>query len=160
MKDEYERYGGDRDDWREIDRTGARIGVRLVVIIVAVILLIVAIWALTVAWAPWKGAGDQRKATQGNAQYRIAAYDEFFNACEAIAAKERIIERYREQLETATSPDEKSRLNAAITAESNVRDEMIADYNADAAKADTRGDFRADGLPYQIDPNGTTTCTG
>lgn len=146
-----------RDEWREADRDGARIAVRVVAVIVLIILIVVAIWALTVAWAPWKGAGDQRKATEGNAQYRIAAYDEFYNSCEAIAAKERIIERYEEQVEGATGA-EKARLDAAIMAESNVRDEMIADYNADARKADTRGKFLASDLPYQIDPEGTTTC--
>jgi hypothetical protein len=110
--------------------------------------------------APFRGAVEQRELTQADGQYRIAAYDEFFNSCEAIAAKERIIQRYLDQSRNEATPrDQRAILNAGIMAEQNARDEMIADYNADAAKADTRGNFRASHLPYQIDPNGVTSCS-
>lgn len=150
------------DDYAKADYHSRKIGTRIfgwsLTTVVAVFVTILLIGGLTWIWAPWKGALDQRKKTVGDGNYRIAAYDEFFNSCEAIAAKERIIDRYVTEVQTATG-DQKVRLEAAIMAERNVRDELIADYNADAAKEGTRGQFRDSNLPFTIDPNGVTVCT-
>lgn len=140
--------------------------VKIGVAVVVGILLLLFMPFVGVAWnsffskttAETRGSTAQRERTVVDPNYRIASYDSFFNSCEAISAKERIIARYEEQLENATATDEKARLSAAITAESNVRDELIADYNADASKEDTRAHFLSSDLPFRIDPEGTTTC--
>ncbi len=159
---EAKRRESEDRDYRDFDRHSRKVGLRLfgwsATTVVAVFLLIVLVGVLGWFWAPWKGAKEARDLTQGSGSYRIAAYDEFFNSCEAIAAKERIIERYVEDLKTAEG-SQKAVIQAAITAERNARDELIADYNADAAKEDTRGAFRDSGLPYEIDPEGVTTCS-
>lgn len=151
-----------KEEWREVDRTGLstawRIGLAVLAACLFAVVLSMILGGLSWVTAPFRGALDQREKTVADGDYRIAAYDEFFNSCEAIAAKERIIERYEEQLSTAEG-DQKARLQAAVTGESNARDELIADYNADAAKAGTRGQFRSSDLPFTIDPNGRTTCT-
>lgn len=122
--------------------------------IVLVIALVVGIWALTVAWAPWKGEGDARKQTN-SADYRIAAYDHFYSLCGDIQA----VEDQLATMEADTSLPEDQR-NTNILALTNKRNTLIREYNADARKEDTQGKFRASDLPYQLDPTEeTTTCT-
>lgn len=152
-----------KSDYEQADYHTRKVFPRIGLIIAGAVLFFVALGLLLggINWitAPFRGAADQREKTVADGDYRIAAYDEFFNSCEAIAAKERIIARYEEQREASTDESEKVRLGAAILAEKNVRDELIADYNADAAKEGTRGQFRASNLPYTIDPEGVTSCT-
>lgn len=149
----------DKQDWREVDRTGLSAAWRVVAVIVAVTLVGVGLVFVTggAKWitAEFRGEVSQREKTRADGDYRIQAYDAFFDDCNAIKAKERIIARYEERIEDE-GPSEL--LQAAVMAESNVREELIAAYNADAAKEDTRGHFRSSGLPYEIDPEGETTC--
>lgn len=151
-----------RSNWKIYDRETRRVGWRagVLVIVVVVFCVLLGLGLAGVKWvtAPFRGAVDQREKTVADGDYRIAAYDEFFNSCEAIAAKERIISRYKDEQAAAATEADRVRLGAAILAESNIRDEMIADYNADAGKAGTRGQFRASELPFKIDPEGTTVC--
>lgn len=115
-------------------------------------------FVVKVALADPIGAGKQKIATKGNAQYRIAAYDRFFDTCSAIQSKEDAIANLEAELATA-DPARAEQIAPAITANKNVRAALIRRYNADAAKEGTRGDFRASALPYSIDPNGTTECS-
>lgn len=129
--------------------TGAAVGA-----IIVVLLLVVGLWALTVAWAPWKGAGEQRKQIQGSADYRIAAYDRFYDLCGSIQALEDQLETMR--ADRSLPKDQRATNVLALT---NQRFSLIRQYNADASKADTRANFLASDLPFSIDPNQEhTTC--
>lgn len=153
------------EEWREIDRGILRGAPRVfgvsILVLLLVFALIVGAGIFTWFWAPWKGKIEQRNLTEGSGAYRIAAYDQFYDDCMSIVAKEQIIANYQSELEGPPKPDDQRavQLRAAITAETNARLELIAEYNANARKEDTRGNFRASDLPYEIDPNGETSCT-
>lgn len=152
----------DGEGYREFDHHSRKVGLRIfgwsLTAIVAGFVALLLVGVLVWVWAPWKGKLEARQQTQGSGAYRIAAYDQFFDDCNAIKAKERIIGNFQEELEGAA--DQRAvQLQAAITAEFNAREELIAEYNSNAAKEDTRGGFRDSGLPYEIDPEGVTECS-
>lgn len=126
-----------------------------------VTLAVVAILAVTaigfgIRWviAPMRGATEAREHTVGDGAYRLAHYDEFYDKCSAVQALE-------DQIATARSdrslPKDQRATN--VMALTNQRASLIRAYNADARKEDTAGAFRADDLPYQLDPNEETRCT-
>lgn len=137
------------------DIKDAGLGVGAIFGIVALALvLIAAVFAVTVWWAPWKGAGEQRKIVQGSGQYRIAAYERFYDDCAAIQGLEDQIATIKAN---TTLPENQRTEN--LLALTNKRNTMIRQYNADSAKTDTVANFKASDLPYEIDPaEETTTC--
>lgn len=125
--------------------------------LVALFVLSVGWWGFRVLTADVKGAGDQVVKTKGNADYRIAAYDKFYDLCGSVQAKEDQIGIQTDLL--ATSPEsDAQRLRTNIAALKNSRASLIRTYNADASKAGTRGDFLASDLPYSLTVDGETTC--
>lgn len=154
--------GYNREDYREFDRHARSSAPRIfgvsLTIFVLVILLIVLAGVFTWFWAPWKGKVEQRQQTEGSGAYRIASYDSFYDDCQAVVAAERKIALQQEQADTATG-DQKAILEASLLGLRNTREDLIAEYNANSRKADTRANFKASDLPYQIDPTQeTTTC--
>lgn len=111
--------------------------------------------------AGWSGKTKQIQATRGNAQYRIAAYDAFYDSCAAIQDQEvTIAAQMTEYLDSETTSKRKAQIRANISALTANRNELINHYNTDARKEATRGQFRASDLPYQIDrTQEATTCT-
>lgn len=127
---------------RDLSR-GALVAIVAVVLLIA---LVAGIWVFRVATADVKGRGDQILKTEGNADYRIAAYDRFYDLCASIQALE---DQIAVMSADTTLPAEQRATN--ILALTNQRNSLIRQYNADARKADTRGNFRASDLPYEID---------
>jgi len=114
------------------------------------------------ATAPWRGEVDKREQVEGNGSHRIAAYEHFYDLCAQIQSDEASIRNLRRELNSEPKPTEERALQirASITALENNRAENINQYNADAAKKYTIGQFRSSGLPYRIDPDTEeTTCT-
>lgn len=99
------------------------------------------------------GAEEQRKA----ANFRLQAYNRFFDMCAAIQGHEATLKAQRTALDMATSPGEKERLRANIAGITAQRARTIARYNADAAKSYTLAQFKANSLPYRIKPNQENT---
>lgn len=110
--------------------------------------------------ADFRGETDQIEQTQADADYRISAYDQFYDKCAGIQTIESKIANLSDELEEAEDEQRKSVLNTSITASKNKRAELINDYNADARKEATRGQFKASELPYEIDIEGETTTCG
>lgn len=138
----------------------------------AVLLTIIAVFALAIGisfaagatdWitAPFRGKVDQRNKTVGNGDYRIASYDHFYDLCAAIQGKEASITNLAAEASSGTDDaDRLAQVTSAITAQRNTRAELVTQYNADARKAGTSGQFRASDLPYSIDITGEhTSCT-
>lgn len=126
-----------------------------VIVIGALVLLLalpVGVWGFRVLTADAKGEGDQRIQTRGDANYRIAAYDRFFDLCASIQALEDQLGVMR--ADKSLPPDQRATNILALT---NQRNTLIRQYNADAAKADTRGHFLSSDLPYSIDTSQETT---
>lgn len=129
------------------------------VVTAAVFVGIVATWALTVWWAPWKGAGDVRKQTQGNASFRIASYDHFYDLCAQAQTTQQNANITRVLIRQATDPGEKARQQTNLQAQRNQLNSLVNAYNADARKTTTAGQFKASDLPYTIDASQEITCT-
>lgn len=134
----------------------------LVAVVALVAILVGGVYGL--GWfkkgtADFRGGVSQTESVHASGAYRIAAYDRFFDLCGAIKAKERQIASMTAELnDPATTPERAMILRPSITGLSNVRDEQIEQYNADASKTDTRANFLASTLPYAINPEGETQC--
>lgn len=113
----------------------------------------------TDATANRQGRTQQEQQVNGNGNYRIQAYDHFFNLCAQVQTDEASISNAEDELRTTTDPTRKATLPATILALKNNRAGDINQYNADAAKAGTLGQFRSSNLPYQLDiTQEHTTC--
>lgn len=100
-----------------------------------------------------RGAGAAREQIKANPNFRIAAYQEFFDLCSAVQAQEDRIAIFKDD----TSLNGQTNLRAVEAK----RAELIRDYNSKASRNYTEGQFRDSDLPYHIDPDpeATTTCT-
>lgn len=133
---------------------------KIVLMVVGVVGALVAFAAVMFAiqWfsAPARGALQAREQIQSGAN-RITQYNKFFNVCADIQAKEDAIRIMDRSLSTA-AVDDHERILINITALQTLRVKAIRQYNADAAKSYTNGQFRASDLPYEIKVEGETEC--
>lgn len=121
--------------------------------VIAVVLIILFTTGTLQKWtANWRGDVSATEQTQADGQYRIANYNHFFDLCASIQTDEARIQNLEE---TAT---DSVKDQTTLTAVKNSRAEKINQYNADAAKEATAGQFRDSGLPYELHMEGETTC--
>lgn len=132
-----------------------------IVAVVAAVLLSVGIWGATVAIADIFGRGEAHKELH-SAPYRIAAYDHFHDLCVSVQDAESSLDA---QFDLLTTAQDKSIVQTNIAALKAVRMHGINQYNEDAKKNYTLGQFRDSDLPWQLpatpyDKKGThTTCS-
>lgn len=141
-------------------KTGSYVGI-FVGSLVVLLLLVAGVWAFKYFTADIRGAVDQREQTIANGQYRIAAYESFYDKCASIQAKEDQIKQTEARKVSkggSNSGFTGTQKEAILLALENSRAELIRSYNADARKADTRANFLASDLPYQIQIDSETTC--
>lgn len=138
-----------------------------IVITVSVLVAIAAIFLVAVygfgflqrGTADFRGETGQVEQTKANSNYRIAAYDQFYDKCASVQSMESKINNMEEELEGTEETQRKTVLNTSITASKNKRADLITSYNADARKEATRGQFKASDLPYELSENEeATTC--
>lgn len=146
-----------------MDPDDRRIGVGVLAVIAISIIAAVAVWFGTTMFrketADFRGSAAQTEQVRANAPYRIAAYDNFFNLCAGIQAKEGTLAALKAELSESPTPDRAAQLRSFITAVTASRRSDIATYNGDAAKTGTRAQFLSSTLPYTIDPaQEATTC--
>lgn len=126
-------------------------GIVLAVIgIVLVWGLVAGIWGLGVATAGLYGRGEAHKVIN-SADFRIAAYEHFFNQYASIKSLEGQIDELTATLalmEPGTR--EYNYTLTSLTGAKALRHTAIQQYNADAMKDWTEGQFRDNDLPYQI----------
>lgn len=94
--------------------------------------------------APLRGASEAERTIESGSS-RIQRYQEFFNLCQGIQAKEDAIDN----LLANTTMDTGQR-DIAVTANQNARATLIAEYNSKSAQAYTAARFKDSNLPYQI----------
>lgn len=130
------------------------------------ILILAAMWVF--GWgffqretADFRGQTDQIEQISADADYRIAAYEQFFDLCAAVQTKEAELAAAEAELALHEQGTYRhNQLLANITAITTARADLINQYNADAAKADTAANFHSSDLPYNLDiESETTTCT-
>lgn len=113
-------------------------------------LLIAAIWGLGVATAGIYGRGEAEKRLE-SAQFRIVAYDHFFNQYASIKSLEGQIDELTAQLAGLTpGTRDYTYVSSSLAGVKGLRHTAIQQYNADARKSYTEGQFRDASLPYQI----------
>ncbi len=123
-------------------------GLGCAAIVAVVIALTIGAWFVRVQFADTIGRGNARIQIQG-ANYRIPAYDHFFNLCASVQNAEAGLDA-----QMAMSPSDRKEYNIAALQATRARG--INQYNADAAKDYTLGQFRDSGLPYHLDPSAYT----
>ncbi|PXY21148.1 hypothetical protein [Prauserella muralis] len=110
--------------------------------------------------AEFRGTTEQRERTVADPDYRITAYDRFFDLCAAVQSKEATLAALQDELGTEPPTTRVTQIRANLTAVTAARAADINQYNADAEKAGTAGQFRASNLPYRLDINDKETqCT-
>lgn len=109
------------------------------------------------ATAPFRGETQKRNIVEGSGQYRIAAYDHFFDLCTTIQTKEATLEALQQELDSGPSEKRAEQIRASMTAIRASRAESIAKYNNDANKSYTSGQFRDSRLPYHLDRRSENT---
>lgn len=113
--------------------------------------IVAGVWGLGVATADLYGRGQAHKVIH-SADFRIEAYDHFFNQYASIKSLEGKIDELAatlNQLEPGTR--DYNRVLISLAGTKGLRHEAIQQYNADARKSWTEGQFRDNDLPYQIE---------
>ena len=126
-------------------------GIAIVVGVVAGMwLLAAAIWGIGIATAGIFGRGEAYKQIQ-SAEFRIEAYQYFFNQYASIKSLEGKIDELEAQLQKLEpGTREYNYTLSSLTGTKGLRHEAIQKYNADTRKEYTEGQFRDKDLPYQI----------
>lgn len=110
------------------------------------------------AWfaAPWVGKLEARQEINSGAS-RIVNYEHFFNLCASVQTNEKQLDAFQAELKAVEAmPDardrsrEVARITANIAGVTAGRAGGINQYNADARKSYTQGQFRDASLPYQL----------
>ena len=152
-------------------REGARISGSVIAIFAVVMVIamgIGAMWIFGWGWfqrstADFRGKTGQIEQVHGDPNYRIAAYDHFFDLCAAVQTTEASIQALEDERNDTTNPPTTSRqsqISTNLTALRASRAGLINQYNADAHKADTKANFLASDLPFQLDSKAEeTSCT-
>lgn len=132
---------------------------------IVVVLVLITMWTFGFGWwskstANFRGEVGVAEQTKANANFRIQAYDNFFNLCSAVQADEDRLEAQSSLLDQTTDQAERQRIARTMAAIQGSRGQKIRRYNANARKEWTVGQFRANDLPFALDPTQErTSCT-
>ena len=94
--------------------------------------------------APFVGELDQRKTVQSG-EFRMYSYEHFYDLCASIQRKQRAL-MAQEEVDNGRAAQNIAALKAQIQGD-------ISQYNADARKEETMGQFKARDLPQHINYN-------
>lgn len=122
----------------------------LVLSILGVFILVGFSWLWRYGTAAIEGRVGAREQIQSK-ETIIGAYTHFFDLKAAIDALTPAIEAQQEQLGLVSSTESKERILANIAGMKAQRARLIAQYNADAQKGYTIGQFKDWSLPNHID---------
>ena len=132
------------------------------VLFLAVWGIILASFGMRVATAGLFGAGEAHIRTQ-SADFRLAAYNHFFDLCASVQGNEGQLDALYQELELqAPESRDYGYTVKSITGVQGIRAQSVARYNQDVLKW-TVGQFRDSDLPYHLsspvpyDPEGSKT---
>lgn len=117
-------------------------------LVVLAVVLFAGVFAFRWFYAEPEGQLEAREQILSGSS-RINAYNHFFNQCGAVQKAEAGIGALEVQLESA-SVDDRDRVLSFLTGARVTRENAIVQYNADASKNYTIGQFRDLNLPYQL----------
>lgn len=128
----------------------------VILVVIGIVVMIASIWAYRYYTAETRGIIGQEERVQ-SALHRMGAYNHFYDLCAAIQGHEATLAASRSQLEDTSDENERQRIRANIAGITSQRARSIAQYNADARKEHTVGQFRDAELPYEISVEGENT---
>jgi hypothetical protein len=128
-------------------------------VFVTVLVILVAVFGIRWVTAEPRGKLQARERIQSGS-FRIAAYDHFFNLCAGVQTDEATIRALRDELASdGITAARRGQVQVTLTALTLSRAEKVNQYNVDARKDYTVGQFRSSGLPYALDLSvEATTC--
>ena len=134
----------------------------LIMTTIAVIAAAVAgVWAFRYFTADVRGRIDAQEIRKAG-PLRVAAYNHFFDLCASVQGLEAGLEAQQAQLAVTESSKDRERVRSNIAGLTSERERAIRQYNADARKDYTIGQFRDSDLPYQLPTShyegGRTSC--
>lgn len=109
---------------------------------------------ISMGTAEFRGNVGVVEDTRANSAFRIQAYERFFNLCAEVQSLESRIALLDNGVPLS---DKESKERRGLQG---IRASRIAQYNNDARKDYTVGQFRDSGLPYQLRMNGGNSCVG
>jgi hypothetical protein len=121
--------------------------------VLGISIAIVGGYALRYYTSPVRGSIEAYQQIQSG-EMRISAYNHFFDLYAAIKSYETTLNALNDNLKQVTSDSEKERILATIAGLKGQRARAIAQYNVDARKSYTIGQFKDWSLPYQINEEG------
>ncbi len=118
---------------------------------VIIAILMVALWGFGVFTADIKGQGEAYKEIHSK-EFRLEAYNYFFNQYHSILGLEGSIDANIAMLHSLDKgTKEYNRIMTNIVSLQSLRHQAIQQYNAEASKDYTAGQFRDNNLPFQIE---------
>lgn len=127
---------------------------------IVVILIGAIFFGIRWATAPAKGKLEAREQINSGAT-RIAAYNHFFDVCASVQSLEASLLAQEEAL-AGSKGEDRERIKANIAGIKAARADAVNQYNQDARKDYTIGQFKSSKLPYQLpttfERGETTSC--
>jgi hypothetical protein len=154
-----------RQDFKDTSR-GLGLAAWIAIWSLIIVLVVFVIGTFGFGWfqqksANFRGETQKRNQVEGNGAYRIAAYDHFFDLCTSVQSFEATINALNDEYkDPATTAERKEQIRGALTANKAGRNTTIVQYNNDANRSYTTGQFKDSHLPYQLDSTvKETSCT-
>ena len=133
----------------------------ILTVIAALILLAGALFGWQWVTAPFYGKLDKRQTVQSG-DFRLYSYNHFYDACASIASDQQSLQAQKDMLSRSDSISQRQleRIHTRIAALKGQIAREIEQYNADARKEESMGQFKAHDLPNSIprNPEGVISC--
>lgn len=126
-------------------------------LVIVTLILLASMWVFgwgffSRATADFRGETAQIEDTLADPDYRIAAYDHFFGLCTAVQNTEAQIRGQEGELEAeGVTEARKGQIQSNLAALRASRESLINEYNNDAGREATVGQFHASNLPDRLD---------
>jgi len=127
------------------------------VIVFFVVLIVVAcIGIFGFGWfqrstADFRGQTAAIEKTKANADFRLRAYDQFYDLCSQVQSLEDRIVIFEGDVKMFEGTSKEAVALTNLHALQAQRSSLIREYNAKASRGFTDGQFRSNDLPYQLD---------
>lgn len=93
-----------------------------------------------------------------SAEFRIAAYEHFFNLCASVETLEDSLVSQESLLDNAETVKERTRVRSNIAGMEGQRARAINQYNVDVDKGYTLAQFMDNDLPFKLNIESETNC--
>lgn len=120
-------------------------------------------WFIKYQTADIRGKVDANEKIKADGNFRIGAYDRFYDQCASVQAIELQLRAAQEEAKINKDPRRAGQIRINITGLTNARADAVTSYNGDARKSYTSGQFKASDLPSELPiespVEGVTPCT-